>query len=122
MADKNKENVLIAVASNDGANVNKHFGKADKFFIYESKDDEVKFIEERNVTPGCSGCGNHNDSMIDNNLEVIKDCSYLIVERIGEKSYQAAEGFGIEPYEIPGNIEDGIDKLIRYIKVQKLFD
>ena len=122
MADLIKEKTLIAVASDDGINVNKHFGKAEKFYIYESIDDEVNFIEERNVSPGCGGCGNHNDSKIEANLEVIKDCSYLIVERIGDRSFQAAEGFGIEPYEIPGNIEEGIDKLIKYIKVQRLFD
>lgn len=122
MADFTKEKTLIAVASDDGTNVNKHFGKAEQFYIYESIDDKINFIEVRNVTPGCGGCGNHSDSKIEANLEVIKDCSYLIVERIGDKSFQAAEGFGIEPYEIPGNIEEGIDKLIRYIKVQRLFD
>lgn len=116
------EKTLIAVASEDGKNVNRHFGKAEKFYIYESAEDEINLLEIRNVSPGCSGCGNHNDSKIEANLEVIKDCDYLIVERIGEKSFQAAESFGIEPFEIPGNIEEGIDKLIRYIKVQKLFD
>ena len=119
MAD---ERILIAAASEDGINVNRHFGKAEKFYIYESIDDEINFLEIRNVSPGCSGCGNHNDSKIEANLEVIKDCRYLIVERIGERSFQAAESYGIEPYEIPGNIEEGIDKLIRYIKVQRLFD
>lgn len=119
MAD---EKTLIAVASDDGINVNRHFGKAEKFYIYESTEDEINFLEIRNVSPGCGGCGDHNDSKIEANLEVIKDCRYLIVERIGERSFQAAEGFGIEPFEIPGNIEEGIDRLIRYIKVQRLFD
>ena len=74
------EKTLIAVASEDGKNVNRHFGKAEKFYIYESAEDEINFIEIRNVSPGCSGCGNHNDSKIEANLEVIKDCDNLFGE------------------------------------------
>ena len=59
-----KQKVLVAIASSDGIVVNSHFGKTDKFYIYE------------------------------------------VCE---------------EPYEIPGEIRESIEQLIKYIKIKNLF-
>lgn len=37
----------IAVASNDGITINEHFGKADKFLIFQFEGTMIELIEER---------------------------------------------------------------------------
>ena len=50
MADKNL--YKVAVASTDGKNIDVHYGKADKFFIYQIDDEAgFDFIEVRNTKP-----------------------------------------------------------------------
>lgn len=112
----------IAVASSDGIVVNNHFGKARQFYVYQvDSDEQIHFLEKRNVTPVCEG-GNHDDEKLKGNLQTIKDCKYLLVSRIGSGAAAIAESFGIESYEIPGIIEESVDKLIKHIKIKKLFE
>ena len=40
MADKDSYKYRIAIASSDGETVNRHYGRADKFFIYLVDDEE----------------------------------------------------------------------------------
>ena len=55
-----KQKVLVAIASSDGIVVNSHFGKTDKFYIYEVCEDNISFIEIREVEHVCNG-GNHDE-------------------------------------------------------------
>ncbi|SMC47093.1 Predicted Fe-Mo cluster-binding protein, NifX family [Oscillospiraceae bacterium] len=115
------ESFKIAVASSDGVVVNKHFGKSKVFRIYTVDEDEkLHFEEERHVTPVCEG-GEHDEDRLDQNLQVLSDCKYLLVARIGSEAYLHAERFGIQSYELPGLIEESIDRLIKFIKIQNLF-
>lgn len=115
------EGFRIAVASSDGVVVNKHFGKSRVFRIYRvDEDEEVHFEEERYVTPVCEG-GEHDEERLDHNLLQIADCSYLLVARIGSEAYLRAERYGIQSYELPGLIEESVDRLIKFIKIQNLF-
>lgn len=112
---------FIAVASSDGIVVNTHFGRAHCFYIYKVSDDEaVQLVEKRIVDPVCQG-GNHNNDMLYENLSKLRDCSYLLVSRIGNQAAMLAENMGITPMEIPGVIEDGIIQLIKYRKIKDLF-
>lgn len=115
--DKKKKK--IAVASNDGISVNMHFGKANKFYIYEETDDSYIFVQVRKFPSACNG-GGHDPSRIKANLEKLSDCTYLLVSKIGAGASQTAEGLGIHPYEIPGRIDESIGKLINFQKVEEL--
>ncbi len=116
------ESFKIAVASSDGVVVNKHFGKSKVFRIYTiDKDEEMHFEEERYVTPVCEG-GEHDEDRLDQNFQTISDCKYLLVARIGSEAYLHAERFGIQSYELPGLIEESVDRLIKFIKIQNLFE
>lgn len=115
-----KEEIKIAVASSDGIVVNNHFGRAKAFYIYEVNEDDILFIEKRELEPVCD-IGNHDDNKLRENLEKLSDCNYLLVSRIGDGARVMASNFGIEAFEIPGIIEDSIEQLIKYIKIQKLF-
>ena len=119
MADRKK--FRIAVASGDGIVVNKHFGRADTFYIYEADEFfDVEFVEVRKVTPVCNG-GNHDEEQLFHNIRHLADCKYLLVDRIGNVAASVAESRGIIPMELPGIIEESIDKLTKYIKIQNLF-
>jgi predicted Fe-Mo cluster-binding NifX family protein len=112
----------VAVASSDGIVVNSHFGRAGKFYIYQiSEDEELHLIEERKVVPVCEG-GNHNDERLNENLDRLKDCDFILVSRIGDGAAYEANKRGIDSYEIPGVIEESILQLLKYIKLKKLFE
>ena len=111
-----KEIEKIAVASSDGIVVNRHFGHAAQFYIYEIIGDDAKLLEVRKVEPVCQG-GNH-----DENIDKIGDCSYLLVSKIGYQAAAIAEQRGVIPYEIPGIIEDSIQQLLNYVKIKKLLE
>lgn len=115
------EQYKIAVASSDGIVVNRHFGRADTFYIY--KIDEAGrhlLLETRNVTPVCSG-GNHDNYALRNNINELADCKYILVSRIGTGAANMVEKSGIIPMELPGMIEESIGRLITYEQIQNLF-
>ena len=114
-----KQKVLVAIASSDGIVVNSHFGKTDKFYIYEVCEDNISFIEIREVEHVCNG-GNHDEDKLEKNMQRISDCKYLLVSRIGNGAVTVAESYDIEPYEIPGEIRESIEQLIKYIKIKNL--
>ncbi|MBD5543356.1 MAG: dinitrogenase iron-molybdenum cofactor biosynthesis protein [Lachnospiraceae bacterium] len=115
--------VRIAVASTDGKLVNQHFGRADRFYILETEEDtaEFKLAEERNTVPVCVN-GDHEENQMEQAASNLSDCQYVLVSRIGMRARNELEARGLKVYEMPGIIEESVDKLIRYIKVQKLLD
>ena len=115
------ERYLIAVASSDGIVVNNHFGHAKIFYIYEVFDDKIEFKEIREVTPVCQ-TGEHDDERLNENAERFADCDYILASKIGDGAAVVLESKGVIPYQIPGIINESIDKLIRFEKVNKLFD
>lgn len=115
------DKIRIAIASSDGIVVNNHFGKAKIFYIYQAENESVSLLEQRQVEPVCD-YGNHDEERLIKNLEIISDCDYLLVSRIGDGARHCALSMGITSFEIPGIIEKSIEKLIKYIKIQKLFE
>lgn len=112
----------IAVASTDGIVVNQHFGRADKFLIYEVKNNDIRNTGEiRCVSPVCN-CGYHDDGLLEDTLRKIQDCKYLLVSKIGTGASSKAEQLGITPMEIPDMIEDSIRKVISFEQIQNLFE
>ena len=110
----------VAVATSDGIVINQHFGRADKFRIYDiNQDDTIRFIEERNVIPVCQS-GVHDDLKMKERSNDFSDCKYVLVSRIGNGAANALEQAGVNPMELPGIIEESIERLIAYDQVQAL--
>lgn len=110
-----------AVASSDGIVINRHFGRADIFYIYEvTETGKHRLLETRTVTPVCNG-GNHSDKELRENIGKFKDCKYILVSRIGTEAANIVEQSGMIPMELPGMIEESIGKLITYEQLQNLF-
>ena len=111
----------VAAASSDGIVINQHFGRADTFYIYEvAGAGNYRFLETRTVTPVCNG-GNHSDKELRENISKFKDCKYILVSRIGMGAANMVEQSGITPMELPGMMEESLDKLITYEQLQNLF-
>lgn len=112
----------IAVATTDGIVVNQHFGRADRFLIVEVDDSRtVVGREVRTVEPVCDG-GNHDDNRLERQAELLSDCDAVLVSRIGPGARQALERRGVDVYELPGIIEESVNRMIDYMEVQKLLD
>lgn len=119
--DNLRYNFRIAIASSDGIVVNNHFGRAETFYIYQVIEGEKeKLIEKRVVKPVCRG-GNHDENQLMDNIALFMDCKYVLVSKIGIGAAQAMEQMGIVPMELPGMIEESIQKLIVYEQLQNLF-
>lgn len=112
----------IAIASTDGKVVNQHFGRTEVFYIVEadSKDKGFVYREKRETSPVCKG-QDHDDNDLAALAYMLLDCDYVLVSRIGAGARAALKKNGTEVFELPGFIEESIQRLISYIEVQKLF-
>ncbi len=103
----------VAFASSDGIVVNQHFGRAQKFQVYQvNTSNEASFIEERRNTPSCQGF-EHSEEALEAVIEVIKDCRFLFVSRVGPGAYDELRRHGIEAYEMPIEVQEIINNLKR---------
>lgn len=119
--DNTEYKYLIAVASSDGIVVNQHFGRAKEFLLIGlDKENQIHHIEKRNVVPVCEG-GNHDEQKLETTARMFADCKYILVSRIGQSATYTLERFGITPMELPGIIEESIQKLLVYEELQNLF-
>lgn len=110
----------IAAASSDGIVVNQHFGWATKFCIVEADDERnINITETREVEPLCEG-GNHSDKILEENIEKLSDCQYVLVTKIGSGAEYALEKKGLQSFEIPGVIEESVNKLLDYVEIQNM--
>ena len=112
----------IACASSDGDNIDRHFGRADRFEIIEvHSEDEIEFIETRQVSQVCGENG-HNDRILTENTSLLSDCKYVIAARIGPKALCTLENAGIDAFEIAGPIDEAVMKLYSHIKINALLE
>ncbi len=123
MAEKteNADVYKVAFASTDGINVNIHYGRAEKFYVYLIDDEAgYDFVEERKVEPVCLG-GSHVISQMQQSVSRFSDCRYVAASRIGSGASSTLTAQGITAMELPGTIEDAVVKIWEYNRLQKLF-
>ncbi|WP_340120761.1 nitrogen fixation protein NifX [Methylobacter svalbardensis] len=102
--------VRIACASNDGINVDGHFGSCSQFMVYQISADEARLIDIRNpdIPKGLE--------VDDKNVfraELIQDCQVLYIASVGGPAAAKIVKLGIHPMKLPGidTIADIIDQL-----------
>lgn len=111
--------IKFAIASTDGKVINEHFGKAEKFYIYEvNKEGEHKLLEVRDAIALCQG-GGHNEQLVDSVVNNFIDCSCLLVSKIGEAIDIAFSQKGILVFEVSDLISEGILRVVSYIENHK---
>ena len=111
----------IAAATSNGWVINQHFGRTAEFTILDvdPEDGEIQLVERRPSTPPCNG-GSHDVGFLQKAAKNLSDCDYLLASRVGPGAAACLEAEGIQVYELPGWIEESVEKLLNYIEIQKL--
>ncbi|MGR9014042.1 MAG: nitrogen fixation protein NifX [Gammaproteobacteria bacterium] len=102
--------VRIACASNDGINVDGHFGSCSQFMIYQVSADETRLIDIRN-TDIPDGLEVDDKNVF--RAELIQDCQVLYIASVGGPAAAKIIKLGIHPMKLSGieSIADIIDQL-----------
>lgn len=116
--------ILFAVSSKSGVLVDQHFGHATDFYIYEYKNNNIKFKERRSVSKYCTGSdscdgmgGGSKEGKIDKILETVKDCKAVLAMRIGESPKQKLRENNIETFATYDRIEDAVRQAAEKLSV-----
>jgi predicted Fe-Mo cluster-binding NifX family protein len=114
----------VAVATNDGINVNVHFGHAAAFDVYEVDDESGKFekVEVRVKPEHCDGsCGDGSCGQRDverssmfSAAKNLADLDYVLCSQLGPQAVQALTRFNVRAFDISLPIADAIAKINLY--------
>lgn len=103
----------IAVASNDGININEHFGRAAFFRVYEIKDGKHSFVELRDAVAVRQQMHSHSQSDFDRIIGLLSDCDAVFVSKIGEGAASYIISKGVRVFEVHGEIDAVFKKIIK---------
>jgi predicted Fe-Mo cluster-binding NifX family protein len=105
----------VAIASTDLKNIDLHFGKCNAFTIAEVNDANKSYRlgEQRAVPALCSSCGAEGDTdrIMDGVIDVLSDCRFVVVSRMGRWPFAMLYAKGIESIEFYGPIDDALKHL-----------
>ncbi|MBQ9212821.1 MAG: hypothetical protein IJ150_02635 [Bacteroidales bacterium] len=118
--NQNYKTFVVAIASSDGYNIDVHFGRAETFYIYRFFIDEWIFIEKRELKPVCQN-GKHSISQMQESVKIFSDCKYIAASKIGAGASSTIRALGIIPIELPGDINEALEKIFSYEEIQNLF-
>ncbi len=90
----------MAVASDDGKTISRHFGRAEFYVVYEILEGAVKSKQTRPKVAHKQGMMGEQDhaSLHEKMLSNVKDCEALIAGGMGSPMYQAIKALGIRPF------------------------
>lgn len=89
--------VRIACASNDGINIDGHFGSCNQFMIYQVSADEVRLIDVRETD---IPAGLEVDDKNVFRAELIQDCQVLYIVSVGGPAAAKIVKLGIHPIKL----------------------
>lgn len=126
----------IAVASSDGKQIDRTFGQAESFFIYEVTEDKYSKIEKRNTIyspngnghgecgnakTGCqnggqAGCGSGTGcgGEVSKKVELISDCRCIVCQKIGFHIQKQLERKAISAFDVTCTVEEALSKIASY--------
>lgn len=89
--------MLIAIASTDGEKVDEHFGRANRFFIYDILQENKTLITVREVEPLSTGDKQHSfdPQRMAAVIDAVKDCARIYCAKIGDRPKQELEKIGV---------------------------
>lgn len=104
----------IAAASTDGRMVNKHFGKAETFYIYDVTDTGAQHLVETRSTQHACQNGGPSESGMAAAASLLADCRYVLVSQIGPCAENALASKGVSAFCITQLIDEAIAKVFAY--------
>lgn len=101
----------IAVAVSDDEKFTEHFGRAQKFMIYEFDGEEIELIDKRESkkVPG-------EKHQWGKSLKIVEDCDVVICLQIGITAKPGLKSEGKKVVEDEGPIEDVLKRFVAHEK------
>ncbi|MDR2739118.1 MAG: dinitrogenase iron-molybdenum cofactor biosynthesis protein [Treponema sp.] len=104
----------VAAASIDGILVTEHYGRSKWFYIVDIQPDGTFItVERRSVTPLCEN-GGHSEAKMASGVQTLRDCTAVLVAKIGPSARKQLELAGISVFEQPVIVEEAARKLAAY--------
>lgn len=98
----------IAITSNNGKDIDTHFGKAERVLVYEITERFARLAEIRNISRYSESIPGHSfdEEKFNAIYESISDCEKLYTQKIGETPANKLIDKGIIPKTAHGMIEN----------------
>jgi len=105
--------IQVAVGSSNGSEIDLHYGKSDKFYVYSIDENGYRLNEIRNVEPVCKECGteNHDMAAFANSIGLLADCRFLLVSKIGNFAVNRLEENNIQVFTLSGSVDTALNKM-----------
>jgi nitrogen fixation protein NifB len=100
----------LALCTSDGAYVDTHFGKTERFVIADVDAHGYRILETRELAPGCGDCGRHDSDAMARVAESISDCDVVVTVKIGGHAVRQLARAGVTCLEFSGGIDEALGK------------
>lgn len=102
--------MIIAVTSKSGTEVDQHFGKAERFLIFDYGGGSPEPIKEVSVEQYCSSDPDHtfHHPRFDAIAKALDGCKAVVTEMIGELPKKELQKVGLTPIVTSGPIVDAL--------------
>jgi nitrogen fixation protein NifX len=107
----------VAIASSDGKYIDRHFGRASQFLVFEVSDKDFQFIETKNNTASHQG---YQENVLIKTVELLADYELVMANKIGLVAMIMLKDKGVQSILFEGSIEDALNRLIQ-IRKNKIF-
>jgi predicted Fe-Mo cluster-binding NifX family protein len=102
---KERNQMRIAVPTNDGKSISEHFGRSAGFLVFEIENDQVKNRETRTnemqhsheqgtCHPAAGGSGPHSHASL---VSTLAGCEVVLCAGMGQRAAEALRSSGITP-------------------------
>lgn len=102
----------VAIASSNGSYVDRHFGRADYFYIYEVSSDEYNLVETRDAVEAKQSRHSNNHTNIDKLGDLVSDCDAVVCEKAGPEIADYLNKKGIKLFQASGKTDAVLNTLI----------
>lgn len=100
----------VAIASSDGKYIDREFGRASQFVIFELSDKDYRFVETKNNEASHQG---FQENVLIKTVELLADYELVVANKIGLIAMTMLKDKGVQPILFEGSIEDALNRIIR---------
>lgn len=99
---------LVAVASSDGRNIDRHLGQSDEFLIYEVARSGAHRLVERRHTGGRA-----DPHAPDGLAAVLQGVEIVLARRAGPGAMRALNASGVHVFAVGGDVDNALEAIAR---------
>ena len=104
----------IAVISSNGQELDLHLGKGYSVYIYEYEDDDLTFVEHREIDIDLESA--HQGGKV---IKACEDCDVIIAAQFGFKSKVRANELNIKLVSDEGSVDEALKRYIEHYNFMK---